>query len=121
MFYVIWRAQRLRPAPTSKTSFVLLYLFLTIPVRPLLSRNLPTGPIFAKFSGSVELWLPMISLKLVFESVKGRRHGNHFYCRCAQAASGAVGRANVWLYRASTWHGIGGVAVLTEAQVKRRH
>jgi len=80
-----------------------------------------TGPIFAKFSGSVELWLPMISLKLVFESVKGRRHGNHFYCRCAQAASGAVGRANVWLYRTSTWHGIGGVAVLTEAQVKRRH
>jgi len=34
------------------------------------------GPIFANFSGLVELWLQMISLKLVVLSVNGRCYGN---------------------------------------------
>ena len=37
-----------------------------------------TGPIFAKFSLLVELWLRMNDLKLVFPSRKGRCHGNQF-------------------------------------------
>jgi len=35
-----------------------------------------TGPIFARFSGLVEIYLQLISLKLVFRSGKGRCHGN---------------------------------------------
>jgi len=35
------------------------------PVRPILSKS--TGPIFAKFSGSVKLRLQLISLKLIFD------------------------------------------------------
>jgi len=49
----------------------------------------------------------MISLKLVFWFLKGRCPGNHFLvlmhgCRWTQAASGAAGRANVWLCPASS-------------------
>jgi len=35
--------------------FLISYLFFTIPVRPFISKS--TGPIFAKFSCLVELWL----------------------------------------------------------------
>ena len=35
--------------------FLILYLLLTIPVKPIISKR--NGPIFAKISGLVELWL----------------------------------------------------------------
>jgi len=82
------------------------YLFLTISPKPLMSKS--TGPIFAKYSGSVELRLRMISLKLVSRSPKGRCHSSRVLlvlvhgCRWTQAASGAAGRANVGPCRASS-------------------
>jgi len=49
--------------------------FLTTSVRPIISTS--TGPIFARFTGLVELWLLMISQKVVFfRSLKGLCHGN---------------------------------------------
>jgi len=48
----------------------LSYLFLTIPVRPIISKSAgPIFSIFGKFSRLVKLWLEMISLKLVFRYV----------------------------------------------------
>jgi len=49
---------------------LLLFVILTIPFRPIISKS--TGPIFAKFSVSVELWQQMITLKLVFRFRKRR-------------------------------------------------
>ena len=45
--------------------YICCFLFLTIPVRPIISKSIE--PISAKFSGMVKLWLYMISLKLVFD------------------------------------------------------
>jgi len=42
----------------------LIYLFLTIPLRPIISKS--TRLIFAEFPGLVELSLQMVNLKLVF-------------------------------------------------------
>jgi len=61
--------------------FLFIYLLFfddLIPVRPIISKS--TGPIFARFSGLVELGLYMINPKLVFRSLEGCCHGDHF-CR----------------------------------------
>ena len=52
----------------------LIYLFLTIPVRPILSKS--TGPIFVKFPRLA--LIEMIDLKLVFRSLERSCHGNQF-------------------------------------------
>jgi len=44
-------------------------LFLTISVRPTISTS--TGPIFARFTGLLDLWLLMISQKVVFSIPQG--------------------------------------------------
>ena len=38
-----------------------------------------TGPIFTKFSGSVDLWKGLIMPVAFLRSLKGRCHGNQFY------------------------------------------
>jgi len=60
--------------------------------------------IFAKFKFSVELRLWMLNLKIVFRSLKGRRHVNQFLLVSSGdlifvpfVASGVAGRANVGL------------------------
>jgi len=63
---------------------LLFYVFkniltiLVISVGPIISAS--TRPIFAKFAGLVELWPQMIDVKLFFQSLKGRCHGDQF-CR----------------------------------------
>jgi len=76
--------------------FFLVHLF-----RPLISKL--TGPIFAKFSGFLRLWMGMFNRKSVFQSFRGSCHGNQILsvlvhgCRWTQVASGAAGWANVGL------------------------
>jgi len=55
----------------------LFILFLTIPVRPIISKS--TGPIFTKFSRLIELWLRVINLKFVFRSLKGIAVATNLY------------------------------------------
>jgi len=57
---------------TGGRMFCCCFLFLTIAVRLIISKS--SGPVFAKFSGLVELWPQM--MKLVFLSLKRRCHGN---------------------------------------------
>ena len=62
-----------------------------------------TGPIFAKSSGLVELWLYKWSIwNEFFDPSRDLAMANNFCCRWTQAASGAAGRANVGHCRAST-------------------
>ena len=51
--------RRLLKAGTAGCMFCFCFLFLTIPIRQIIAIS--TGPIFAKFSGLVELWSQMIS------------------------------------------------------------
>ena len=55
------------------------------------------GPIFAKFSGLIELWVWMISRKFVFRSTKDVAMATNFCRFRSQAAGGAAGRANIGL------------------------
>ena len=78
----------------------LINLFLPIHARPIISQS--NGPIFAKFSGLVKLWLYDQPETSFFRSLKGRCYGNQLLlvvpeCLWAQAAGGAAGRANVGL------------------------
>jgi len=60
---------------------LLFYVFkniLTIFSDPIISAS--TRPIVAKFAGLVELWPQVIDVKLFFQSLKGRCHGDQF-CR----------------------------------------
>jgi len=52
----------------------LINLFLPIPARQIISQS--NGPIFAKFSGLVKLWLYDQPETSFFRSLKGRCHGN---------------------------------------------
>ena len=49
-----------------------------IPVEPLISKS--AGPIFAKFSGFVELWLQMISLCVLDTLVNPTKRMNGLIC-----------------------------------------
>jgi len=93
-----------------------LYLFLTILVRPVISKS--TGPIFAKFSGLVEHTAVDDQFEIsFFRFLNEPCHGNQILfvsvhgCRWTQAASGRIsatqtdplylpGGANVHLYNA---------------------
>jgi len=60
---------------------LLLFLiyFLMIPVGPTISKSTgPTFAAFAAFSVFAELWILMVSLKLVFRLLKGRCHASKF-------------------------------------------
>ena len=63
--------------------FLLTY-FLNITARTIIWIS--TGPIFAKVAGFVELWLQIVSLKIVYRSLEGRCLGNQvlLFCSCYQ-------------------------------------
>jgi len=66
---------------TCSASVSRLFIFCLFILNDLCQTNyhrITTGPIFAKFSEFVELWLEMNNLKLVFRSLNGRCHGNEF-------------------------------------------
>ena len=44
-----------------------------------LRMEAPTGPLFTKFSGLVDLWVEMIDRTFTFRSLEGRCYGNQFW------------------------------------------
>ena len=100
--------QLFSPPPLGCFCFLLIYSLFRIPVIPIISKS--ARPIFGKFSGFVELWLQMISLKSVFchPSRDFIVTINYFLVLSTEmtfvtpVASGAAGRANVGLCSASS-------------------
>jgi len=119
-----------RPAEHEVLLRFLIYLFLAISVRLIISTS--TRQIFAKFSGLVELWLQMKSENISFRSLNGHNRflgcihifGFRWHstdgaayrkrstacqslgasCSCARkSARGVAGRANVRLWLASSF------------------
>jgi len=91
----IYLARRLLKVGTKGCMFCFCFLFLTIPVRPIIYQ---TG--FRQFSGLVET-MQMVNLKLLFQSFKGRCHGNQLlFFIVTPVASCAAGRANVGIRHA---------------------
>jgi len=62
----------------------LLFLFNSRARRPTTSEG--TGSIITKFLGFVEIWLQIIDLTFVFQSLKGHFYGNQFLDRIGEIA-----------------------------------